>query len=144
MVEVKRLSLVKPTLDTCFHIDFEWWKKNDRDWRVYLRNYLCPEHQKALTNFDDLSQVDWVDPETAEVQKVDGFQHLLITHCAKRDDFITQQTALIDAIFRIFLSNGNQGLSARELGSRLGRSPEMILKTLSGTRVLQGIRPCYV
>ena len=37
MAEVKRFSLVKPTVDTPFHIDFAWWKKNERDWHVYLR-----------------------------------------------------------------------------------------------------------
>ena len=82
VTEVKRVSLVKPTLNTGFHIDFDWWQKNDRDWRVYLKNYLCKEHREAFANLDETVQVDWVDPETAEVQRVDGLQHILIMHCA--------------------------------------------------------------
>ncbi len=140
--EVKRMSLVKPTLQTCFHIDFDWWQKNDRDWHVYLRNYLCKEHQEAFANVAETIQVDWVDPQTAAVQSVDGLQHILIMHCAKQNDFIPQQTALVDAVFRIFLANSNQPLNSIELGNILGRPAQTILRTLSGGRVLQGIRVC--
>ena len=142
VTEVKRMSIVKPTLQTCFHIDFDWWQKNDRDWHVYLRNYLCEEHQAAFANIDETDQVDWVDPVTAEVERVDGLQHVLITHCAQQENFITQHTAVIDAIFRIFLANGNQPLNAEELSGILSRPAQTILRTLSGPRVLQGIRPC--
>ena len=142
MTEVKRMSLVKPTLQTHFHIDFDWWAKNDRDWRVYLRSYLCPEHQLAFAEMDMDAQVDWVDPETAEVQQVDGLQHVLITHCAKEPGFVTEQSAIVDGIFRLFLANGNTPLTPLELGERLGRPPITILKLLSGTRVYKGLRPC--
>lgn len=142
MAELKRLSLVKPTLQTRFHIDFDWWSQNDRDWRVYLRNFLCPEHQEAFADIDLSEQVDWVDPDTAEVQRVDGLQNILITHCAKQRSFITQQTTLVDSVFRLFLSNGNIPMSSEELADHLGRDAHVILKTLSGVRVYKGLRPC--
>ncbi len=142
MPEVKRMSLVKPTLQTRYHIDFDWWKKNDRDWRVYLRNYLCPEHQAAFADMQADDQVDWVDPATAEVQRVDGLQHILISHCAKLEGFVTEQSALVDAIFRLFLANGNTPMTVVELADRLGRQPITILKMLSGQRVYKGLRPC--
>ena len=142
MVEGKRVSLVKPTLETPFRIDFNWWAKNDRDWRVYLRSNLCPEHQKAFENVDIEEQVDWVDDDTAEVQRVDGLQHILITHCARQPGFITEHSTLVDAAFRLFLANGNTPMTATELGARLGRPPEMILRTLTGGRVYKGMRPC--
>jgi hypothetical protein len=135
-------SLVKPTLQTPFHIDFDWWQKNERDWRVYLHNYLCSQHQKAFASWEQGDQVDWVDPETAEVHSVDGLQHVLITHCARQEGFITQQTALVDSVFRLFLANGNTPLSSVELAEQLGRQPIIILKTLSGGRVYKGLRPC--
>ncbi len=142
MVEVKRFSLVKPTLQTHFHIDFDWWQQNDRDWRVYLYNFLCPQHQEAFAELNVSDQVDWVDPETAEVQHVDGLRHVLITHCAKQSTFITQQTTLVDSVFRLFLANGNTPLTPEELSEQLGRDSYTILKTLSGTRVYKGLRPC--
>ena len=102
---IKRMSLVKPSLQTRYHIDFHWWQQNDRDWRVYLRSNLCPEHQRAFENVLTEQKVDWVDPNTGEVQQVDGLQHVLITHCARQESFITQHSTLVDAAFRIFLAN---------------------------------------
>ncbi len=144
MVEVRRISLVKPTLKTCYHIDFDWWKQHDRDWRVYLRSYLCPEHQAAFADLGPSEMVDWVDPETAEVQRVDGLQNVLINHCAKQHSFITQQTTLVDSIFRLFLANGNTPLTPEELSLQLGRDSNTILKTISGARVYKGLRPLIV
>ena len=141
MTEIKHTSLVKPTLQTRYHIDFDWWSKHDQDWRVYLRNYLCPEHQIIFADLGANEKVDWVDPQTAEVQQVDGLQHILITHCAKQSGFITQQSALVDAVFRIFLANGNTPMTPVELAEQLGRQPIIILKTLSGTQVYKGLRP---
>lgn len=141
MTEVKRASLVKPTLKTRYHIDFAWWSKIDRDWRVYLRTYLCPEHQEAFANLDAGEEVDFVDQQTAEVHRVDGLQHALISHCAKQQDFFTQGTTLVDSIFRLFLANGNTPLTPEEMAATLERDPVTILRVLSGTRVYKGIRP---
>lgn len=142
MHEIKRLSLVKPTIKTRFHIDFDWWRQNDRDWRVYLRSFLCPEHQQAYANLDLFDQVDWVDPDTAEVQRVDGLQHVLITHCARQQSFINQHATLVDSVFRIFLANGNTPQSPDELAEQVGRDATTILRTLTGPRVYKGLRPC--
>jgi hypothetical protein len=142
VIETKRMSLVKPTINTRFHIDFDWWSKNDRDWRVYLRSNLCQEHQKAFESVEIDDKVDWVDPFTAEVQPVDGIQHALITHCAKEVGFIPDHATLVDAVFRLFLANGNQPMAIVDLGERLGKDPGTILRTLTGMRVYKGLRPC--
>jgi hypothetical protein len=139
--EVKRTSLVKPTLQTRFHIDFDWWGEKDRDWRVYLQSLLCPEHQAAFAEMPDDHLVDFVDPVTAEVQRVDGLQHVLISHCAKTPGFITTHTTMVDAVFRTFLANGNVPMTPAELAAQLNRSPDLILRTLTGERVYRGLRP---
>lgn len=141
MTEVRRFSLVKPTLQTRYHIDFDWWGQSDRDWRVHLSSLLCPEHQEAFSDFKADEMVDWVDPDTAEVQRVDGLQHVLISHCAKEEGFISERTALVDAVFRLFLANGNDPMTIADLAERLGRPPYVLLKTLSGGRVYRGLRP---
>lgn len=140
MVELKRISLVKPTLDTPFHIDFDWWRQNDQEWRIHLRSCLPVEYQQAFADADT-EEVDWIDPETAEVQKVDGLQHVLINYAAVTPDFITTQTTVIESVFRILLANGNTPLTPIELGERLNRPPMTILRTISGARVYKGIRP---
>ncbi len=142
MVEVKKFSLVKPTLETPFHIDFEWWQQNDREWRVYLRSLLSEE---ALVRFEDIISgdqlVDWVDPDTAEVHQVDGLQHVVITYTAQQEGFLDHHTALVEAVFRLLLKNGNTPMTISEIGEELGRDPKQILKMLSGVRVYRGIRP---
>ncbi|RPI83933.1 MAG: hypothetical protein EHM41_14675 [Chloroflexi bacterium] len=141
MSEVKRISLVKPTLQTHFHIDFNWWSQRDRDWRVHLQGLLCSEHQQAFSDFSSEDRVDFVDPNTAEVQQVDGVQHILITHCARQEGFITQHTTLVDAIFRTFVANGNEPMTPVELGERLNRPAQTILRVLSSGQVYRGMRP---
>jgi len=135
------MSLLKPTVQMPFHIDFDWWEQNDSDWHVFLRSLLCPEHQQALADVQEGALIDWVDPRTAEVQQVDGIQHALMTHCALQPDFVDPHTAVVEAVFRLFLANGNQPMSAAELGKRLNRPAETILRTLAGPRVYRGIRP---
>jgi hypothetical protein len=139
-MEAKR-SLIKPKLTSPFQIDFEWWKRNDRDWRVYLRSFLCEEHQRMFENLDNDEIIDWVDPKTAEVKQVDGLQHVLISHCAKQEDFLNRNMALVDSVFRVFLSNGNKPLTPQELGELLNRPADTILRTFSGLRIYKGIRP---
>lgn len=141
-MEGSRPSLIKPGLDTPFHIDFDWWQQNNRDWRVHLYSQLCPEHQERFANWKDDRMIDWVDPETAEVKPVDGIQYALQTHCALQPDFLTEHTAVMEAIFRIFLSNGNTPLSVRELSARLNRPGETILRTLTVSGINSGLRPC--
>jgi hypothetical protein len=144
MAEGKRLSLIKPTVNTPFHIDFEWWKKNERDWHVYLRSLLCAEHQMAFAGIEEGEAIDWVDPLTAEVKPVEGIQNALMTHCVKQPDFLTEQTAMVEAVFRLFLTNGNIPMTAQELGGKLHRPPDTILRTLAGPRVYKGLRPSSV
>lgn len=134
-------KLLRPTLDTRYHIDYSWWDRADRDLAVYLKSHMCPEHQERFADFDPEEQVDHVDPDTGEVFQVNGIENVLMSHCSKQSDYLTTQTSLVNAIFKVFLANGNEPMSPNELGSKLGRPARMILRTLSGTRVYKGIRP---
>ena len=139
----KPSRLIRPTLDTPFHIDYEWWNKADRNLRVYLRSHLCAEH-RAIYNDSaspDVEEIDWVDSQTAEVKRVDGMLLQMRTHCARQSDYITEHTSIVDAAFRVFLVNDNQPLSPRQLAEQIDRDPDRILKTLGGKEVHQGLRP---
>ena len=94
------------------------------------------------TNHRGNVEVDWIDPDTAEVARVDALWQSLRTHCSQRPDFIGDNTPLTDAVFRVFLTNGNEPLSAVELQEILGRyTPETILRTLGGRKIYKGVRP---
>lgn len=137
----KTVSLLKPTIQTPFHIDFAWWEQNDRDWHVFLRSLLCPEHQQTFNDMEVDSLIDWIDPITAEVKPVDGIQHALMSHCAQQPDFVNAHTSVVEAAFRIFLVNGNQPMSPVDMSKSLNRPAETILRTLSGARIYRGLRP---
>ena len=141
MTELKKFSLVKPSVQMPFHIDFDWWRTNDENWHVALAGMLCPEHQEAFSSLPEGQLIDWVDPETAEVRQLDGLQNALIQHCAKQPGFLDEHTAMVEAIFRLLLANGNTPMSAEELGTRLNRPAETILKTIAGPRIYRGLRP---
>lgn len=132
----------KPSIDTQFHIDFDWWQSSDLGWRNALIRCMCDEHRDFFLNESGTgSLVDNVDPESGEVSQRDTLQDILITHCAKQETFIQPNGPLTDSVFRVFLANGNKPLSCRELSELTGKAPETILKTLSGPRIYRGIKP---
>ncbi len=142
MTEKKIFSLVKPSIDTPFHIDFDWWKENDSNWRVYVHSCLCSEHQERYDNLDGDMVIDWVDPETGEVKSKDALQEILMSHCSKQAGFLTDNTTLVDAVFRAFIAHNNQGLSPQDLSEIIQRPATTILYTLAGPNVYKGLRPC--
>jgi hypothetical protein len=141
MTEVKKVSLVKPTIQTPFHVDFDWWRATDNNWHVALQGLLCPEHQETFANIPEGQSIDWVDPETAEVHQLDGLQHTIISHCAKQESFLGEHTALVEGVFRLLLVNGNAPMTPEELSLKLNRPADTILKTIAGPRVYNGLRP---
>jgi len=141
MGEVKRpVSLLRPSTETLFHIDFDWWQDSDSNWRIFLFDFLCEKHQGVFKDKDDSIKVDAVDPATAEVKSVDGFLHGLMNHCAKQAGFISDSMPLISKIFRLFLANGNKPLSSEQLSEIVKRPARTILATLTGPQVYKGIR----
>jgi hypothetical protein len=136
-----KFSLVKPTVDTPFHIDFDWWQETDSNWRIFLFGFLCEKHQEFFSDKSDSFKIDAVDPETAEVLSVDGFLHTLMNHCAKMEDFIPDNLPLIGRIFRIFLANGNKPLTPQQLSEVVNKPAQTILVTIGGYQVYKGIRP---
>lgn len=141
MEEIKRqTSLIRPTTQTPFHIDFDWWQDTDANWRIFLFDFLCEKHRDDFGGMENSFKIDAVNHETAEVETVDGLLYTLIHHCAKQPDFIIDSMPLVAKIFRIFLSNGNKPLSADELSVLTNRPARTILATLTGPQVYKGIR----
>jgi hypothetical protein len=140
MAMPKPSPLLKPTLDTKYHIDYSWWDRNDEDLRTYLISHLLPEQRERIAQSKEGTVIDYVHPETAEVFQLDEIG-VAVQIAAKDPEFINPYISLVDCIFRVLLSNGNTPLSPRELGEQTGRPASLILKTLSGGRIYKGIRP---
>jgi hypothetical protein len=137
----KLSRIIKPTTDTPFHIDYDWWQQEGRDLRSYLLSQVPPDLRDAYAGLDDNAQIDSVNPETGEVKQVDGLLLRVREIAKQRADFVSQHTSIVDAVFRTFLINDNQPLTAYQLSKHLNRDAKLILRTLSGARVYQGLRP---
>jgi len=137
----KLSRLIKPTTDTPFHIDFEWWKQEGRDLHAYLLSQVPAEARDAYAELDGDALVDSVDPEMGEVKREDGLLLRVRSMARQQSDFVNDRTSIIDAVFRIFLINDNQPLTVSELSKRLNRDASLILRTLSGNQVYKGLRP---
>ena len=135
-------TLRRPTEASRFHIDFDWWERSGLDVKTYL--YARLEIPAGPTSEDMRhDEVDLVDPDTGEVRRVDGFQYLMQTYLNQLpEDFLTR-TSLVDSIFFVLLANANRPMTAAEIAAKVKRSPDVILRTLSGTQVYQGIRPIF-
>jgi hypothetical protein len=139
----KPSALIKPTLETRYHIDYGWWERDregGEDLRIYLLSHLLPEQRERLSQEAEGSVIDYIDPDTGEVSQLDELG-VAVQIAARDPNFISPQTSLVDCIFRVFLANGNEPLTPVELSDRIGRPAITILKTLSGARVYKGIRP---
>ena len=137
----KSTAVVKPTLDTLFHIDYDWWVRENNDLHAYMLTHLPADMRDKFAGRDEFEVIDYVDPKTGEVHQYNELE-LAIQEAAKRDDFITVQTSLVDSVFRIFLSNGNTPRTPKELEQDTGREARTILKTFGGSQVVyRGIRP---
>jgi hypothetical protein len=140
-VSLEHLRRVKPTLDTPFHVSHTWWEQSGRNLRVELRSHLCAEHRQVYAEHFDTEVIDWVDQRTGEVTRVDGLQHVIREHCSREPGYIGDDLSLVDAVFRVFLVNGNAPLTPRELADVVGRPAETVLRTLSGRVTYKGLRP---
>ena len=139
----KKLSrLIKPALDTQFHIDFDWWQQEGRDLHSYLLSQIPADLREAYAGLEDGGMVDMVNPESGEVKQEDGLLQRVRSIAKQRADFVNQHTSIIDAVFRTFLMNDNKPLTSYELSRYLNRDAELILRTLSGAQVYKGLRPC--
>ncbi len=130
----------KPKLDTKFHIDYDWWEKDEQDLNTYMLTHLPSDLRERFEDGAEEKVVDYIDPDTGEVRQLDALG-LAIQEASQREDFINPQISLVDSVFRVFIANGNSPRSPQELEEETGRDARTILKTIGGIRVYRGIRP---
>jgi len=90
---------VKP----CWFIDLDWYQQNNRSFFTLARGCLCPRCRERLPK---------------EIS-ADELLTTIKDCCSRTPDFITDKLSILESIFRLFLTNGNQPLAAEELGKQL-------------------------
>lgn len=138
--KLKATLPIQATPDTKFYIDFEWWEKSDLDIKTYLYSRLPIEEDETAMDLER-NLIDLVDMKTGQVRQVDGFQYIVQAYFQQMPPDFLKQTSMVDAVFCALLANANEPMTAGELAEIVGRTVNVILKTLSGPRIYQGIRP---
>jgi hypothetical protein len=104
-------------------------------------SHLCPECRAQYADRPP-QEIDWVDPYTAEVKRVDSLWEAVRTCCEPRADTITPQTPFTAAAFLTFVANDNAPLTPTEMQQTLSwKSAATILRIIGGREVYYGIRP---
>lgn len=134
------MKFFRPTENTHFHVDYTWFEKNGQDVNVLINKCLTPEQQERLADVPLNEQLDVVDEQTGEVQRVTRAVQFIREERAGDPEFISVKTPVAEAVFRIFLLNNNQPMTAAELAARINRKPDEILRQFGGRVVYNGIR----
>lgn len=111
------------------------------DLKGFILSHLQVQNENITAN--DMEEVDLVNPQTGEVQRVDGFQFMIQTYFSELSDEFIARSSLVDAVFCIILANANQPMTGREIGAKVRRDPDVIMKTFGGSTVYHGIRPLF-
>ncbi|MDQ4079037.1 MAG: hypothetical protein M3220_22690 [Chloroflexota bacterium] len=136
-----KFRLLRPTIDTPFHIDWDWFERNNISMESVIRNQLSEEYQRRFEG-QEVHEVDYIDPATGEVFRVDNLREAILAEGQWEPDYITRSMPLTQAILRIFLASNNQPLTPVELARRLERhDPEAILRVLTASGVSNGVVP---
>jgi hypothetical protein len=125
-------------INTPFHIDLGWWDKRGRNLGRFLAEILGEDE----TEIDGDGPLDYIDPETAEIHRLDPIWVKVLMHRAHRPDYITSATPLTNAVLRALVENLNRPMTSVELYRRINRtSPEVLLRVLRTARMQYGIVP---
>ncbi|MBU6361407.1 MAG: hypothetical protein WCL57_11965 [Chloroflexota bacterium] len=135
------MKFFRPTEQTKFHIDYNWFDEKGQDVNVLIQKYLTAEQLERLGNSPNTTSYDYIDEDTGEVQHVNAAVKMIRDESAKAPDFISARTPVFEAAFRIFLVNNNKPLTTIELAAMMGRRSSDVLTQLSGRVVYNGIKP---
>lgn len=93
-------------LTDSYAINLDWYEQNQRSFVALVKSRMCKACQKKLG-------------EELEARAPADYIATIKDCCSKGEGFITPKSPIMETIFRIFLANGNQSLSLKELSQQL-------------------------
>ena len=113
-------------------IDLDWFHQRNRSFYVLAHGCLCPAHVKLRGRPREMPS--------------DKLMNVIGDCCSKAQGFITDDLPILESVFRVFLSNGNQPLDVEKLSSQLNerrnsnRTSPAMLACLLATDQYYGLR----
>jgi hypothetical protein len=123
---MEKTETVTERTKTHWAIALDWYQQNNRSISTLIRDYLCPECARRLS-------------EGGKNIPTEDLISTIQNCCSRQPDFFNERLPILESVFRLFLSNGNNPLELDELGQELGRlrggdtyrtSPEVLLRIL--------------
>ena len=112
---------------TKYYIDTNWYDESGRSFRVVAEKRFCPGCQSKIGT-EVQERVPTIDPKTGrvvyEVRSVPyGSNPIAVIRgcCAKERGYITADMPVLEAVFRLFLVNGNQPTELEALRDELAQ-----------------------
>lgn len=96
-----------------YFVDEQWYTEHNKSFRAVALTRMCPSCQKKLGT-ETQERVPTVDSrgrvvfEMRSVPFASNPLPVIRSDCSKQRDYITPETPIAEAIFRVFLANGNQ------------------------------------
>lgn len=109
-----------------FFIDTGWYEQTGRSFKAMAQGRFCPACQAKVGQVTQ-ERVPVVDKKTNrvvyEVHDVaygDQPMKVIREDCSKQRNYITPDTPVLEAVFRVFLATGNQPATVERLREQLG------------------------
>ncbi len=144
-----------------YFVDPQWYEERGLSFTNVAQGRLCASCQAKLGTVE-VKRFPTVDPKTKrvtfemrEVPYASQPLQVIREDCSRSRDYITPETPLLEAIFRVFLANGNQPMSLStvrehlltylpEVAALRSDFPESLLKRLIENDNRYGIRELNV
>lgn len=158
MMELDRSEIQEPEEARRYFIDVSWFEENEIDFADVVRARFC-DSCKAKLGTEVEERVPVFDRKTGratfEFRRVPYGANPVKTIrdcCSRKKDFISADTPTLEAIFRIFLANGNQPMPMEHVREQLSEwcpgggcqwllLPVEVLERLVTADNYYGIRP---
>ena len=88
--------------DLTYFINLDWFQRTDRSFAVIAQRCLCPACQERLASKPDVM---------LSVSLIENIRDC----CSKTPNFISFKLPLLEKVFRLFISKGNEPISLAEL-----------------------------
>jgi hypothetical protein len=109
-----------------YFIDTDWYDRSNRSFRAMGQGRFCTACQAKVGDATQ-ERVPTVDKktsrvvyETRDVRYGEQPMQVIRTCCSKQRNYITPETPVLEAVFRVFLASGNQPSTVERVREQLG------------------------
>jgi hypothetical protein len=107
-----------------FFINERWFTDHNKSFGVVAQARMCPACRKKIgTEVQErIPTVDGRGRVVYEMRSVPFASHPLSEirkHCSKESGYLTAETPLVEALFRVFLANSNQPIEVEQVREQL-------------------------